>query len=113
MQYGVECFGAEWLNKIKVYFKQFKITPDRAGKILASLRDSQEIWSIIEGFEDNINEKYWLQKQPIAMMGKTSDLFVLMDKYIERGRGLAAIISANQRLSEIPSTTLLYLLDIV
>ena len=55
MQYGVECFGAEWLNKIKVYFKQFKITPDRAGKILASLRDSQEIWSIIEGFEDNIN----------------------------------------------------------
>ena len=36
-----------------------------------------------------------------------------MDKYIERGRGLAAIISANQRLSEIPSTTLLYLLDIV
>ncbi|MCV5513196.1 XRE family transcriptional regulator, partial [Escherichia coli] len=43
----------------------------------------------------------------------TSDLFVLMDKYIERGRGLAAIISANQRLSEIPSTTLLYLLDIV
>ncbi|EIW6516950.1 XRE family transcriptional regulator, partial [Escherichia coli] len=56
---------------------------------------------------------YWLQKQPIAMMGKTSDLFVLMDKYIERGRGLAAIISANQRLSEIPSTTLLYLLDIV
>ena len=61
----LECFGAEWLNKIKVYFKQFKITPDRAGKILASLRDSQEIWSIIEGFEDNINEKYWLQNNPL------------------------------------------------
>lgn len=113
IQYGVERFGTEWLNKIKVYFKQFEITPDRAGKILASLRDSQEIWNIIERFEDNISEKYWLQKQPIAMMGKTSDLFVIMDKYIERGRGLAAIISASQRLSEIPSTTLLYLLDIV
>ncbi|WP_420269098.1 hypothetical protein [Klebsiella pneumoniae] len=113
IQYGVDRFGTEWLNKIKVYFKQFEITPDRAGKILASLRDSQEIWNIIERFEDNISEKYWLQKQPIAMMGKTSDLFVIMDKYIERGRGLAAIISASQRLSEIPSTTLLYLLDIV
>lgn len=32
MQYGVECFGAEWLNKIKVYFKQFKITLIGLGK---------------------------------------------------------------------------------
>ena len=110
---GVERFGIKWLNKINAYFEQIGIAPDRAGKILASLRDSQMIWGAIEEFGYEINKSYWLQKQPFAVKGEASDLLLIIDKYISWERGFSAIISASQRLSDVPSVTLLALLDIV
>ncbi len=110
---GFTRFGNMWLEKIKLIFSEKKITPERVGKILSSLRDNQQTWDIIQSFGQDVNESYWRNKSPRAIQGDRSELLLIIDKYTSWGRGLAGIISANQRLHDVPSIVLLQLLDTV
>lgn len=110
---GLNRFGDIWIDKVKHIFFETEIKPERIGKILSSLNDNQKTWETVQNLGQNVNESYWRNKTPRAIQGERSELLLVIDKYISWGRGLAGIISANQRLHDVPSPTLLQLLDLV
>jgi hypothetical protein len=108
---GVSRFDAKWMTFAKKMLLAKGIAAERIAGMLMSLEESTEIWTYIETFGDEINEAYWQRKHSYFVRGSVDELMFAVNSYLSRRRPLAALDSASRRMSDIPTTLFIRLLD--
>jgi hypothetical protein len=87
---------------------------DRAvARLLTALPDDRGTWTFAKELGSDVEGEYWLTKGAYWLKGSKDDLLIAIDAYLHFGRGMAALEASLQRLSEVPSGTILEMLEAV
>jgi hypothetical protein len=108
---GDSRFGREWSNAAKATLEGLRLTPERTSSLLMALVDSRSSWDFVSTFGISVEEAYWRNKHSYSVRGDASELLFAIDKYLSNGRALAAIEVSSRRFDDVPSSTLINLLD--
>lgn len=108
---GVRRFGEVWQSKIEIIFKSFQITPIDHARLLMALPDSLETWNYVAKFGIEVEAGYWVNRHAFALNGPYDELMVGIENYIRNGRPFSAIQAAFRRLQEVPTASLVSILD--
>lgn len=84
---------------------------DTIAALLSGWPDDRATWRSVRGFGADIDESFWRNYRPHWITGSRHALLEVMLRLKQRGRPLAALESALNRLAEVPTQLLLDLLD--
>jgi len=78
--------------------------------MLCALPSEPWLWTAVSCFGDAVEKSYWQQVQPLWTKAPRSILLRLMIRLARHGRPIAALESSHNRIKEVPSCMLLFLL---
>jgi hypothetical protein len=81
--------------------------------LLTALPDNQDTWTFAQALGSNVEADYWLTKNPSWLQGDSAELLEAIDTYMHFGRGIAALDTSLRRLSKVPSSKILEILEMV
>jgi len=108
---GLGRFGNNFAKAVQSVVVAHQVAASRTARLFFALDENRRNWDIVKSFGHDVNEAYWKQKHAYRMDGNVSELLYAIENYESRGRQMTAIEAASPRLKEIPSKTLLRLLD--
>lgn len=109
---GTVRFPEKWPRFVHDVLLDEHVKPDRIGRLLTALEESSSTWSYVQEFGPEVNEVYWRTKHSYFLRGDVDELLLGVQRYLEYGRPLAGLDAAIQRLSELPTSVLVELLDV-
>lgn len=97
------------------YFEMFVLPRTQSLKdaawLLATWQNSQETWSVVDHLGKAFADAYWKDVGSLPYSGTEEERVFAIDRLRRVGRSLKVITSLHQRVKEVPSQTLLELLD--
>lgn len=108
---GLRRFSSNFADAVQCIVATHKVAASRTARLFFALDESRSNWDIVKSFGHDVNEAYWKQKHAYRVPGDVSELLFAIENYESRGRQMTAIEAASSRLKEVPSDTLLRLLD--
>jgi len=108
---GVSRFGAEWMSFAVEILSGERVAPERIAGLLMTLDESAATWAYVKAYGDEVNETYWRRKHSFFVRGNADELLFAVDNYLACKRPLAALDSASRRMSDLPTSLLIRLLD--
>ena len=111
MAEGATRFMGQWTHFARETFFHEQVAPERVARILTALDESIQTWNYVQEYGREVNDAYWCLKHSYFVSVGTDDLLFGVQRYLEYGRPLAALDAATRRLSELPTTLLVQLLD--
>lgn len=111
MAEGATRFMGQWTHFARETFFHERVAPERVARILTALDESIQTWNYVQEYGREVNDAYWRLKHSYFVNVGTDDLLFGVQRYLEYGRPLAALDAATRRLSELPTTLLVQLLD--
>ncbi|MGO4761330.1 hypothetical protein AB4120_02215 [Cupriavidus sp. 2KB_3] len=108
---GVSRFGAKWMAFAADMLVGERAAPERIAGLLMALEESAATWDYVKAYGDKVNETYWQRKHSYFVRGNVDELMLAIDNYLAHRRPLAALDSASRRMSDLPSSLLIRLLD--
>lgn len=102
---------ATWTDAIRVLASDLGLEPAEVARLFFATPDDRASWDLVASFGTPVDDAYWEGKYAFAITGTTEDLLFAAEKYLARGRAMAAIEALFRRVGEIPSPFLLRLLD--
>lgn len=109
---GLGRFDGTWLGAIQEIVDAENLPPGSIAAFFLNAPDSPKTWEQVQHFGHSVTSAYWTSKHPFVFTGPTDNLLFAMKQYIDAGRPMAALKAAHQRLSIVPTSMLLHLLDI-
>lgn len=111
MAEGTTRFMGQWTHFAREAFFHEQVAPERTARILTALDESIQTWNYVQEYGREVNDAYWRLKHSYFVNVGTDELLFGVQRYLEYGRPLAALDAATRRLSELPTTLLVQLLD--
>lgn len=108
---GFSRFGSDFVDNVREIFIALNVESSRAARLLFTLDEDIRSWEVVKSFGQEVNEAYWAQKHPYFIKGDSRELLFAIENYASRGRPMAAVQASHNRMKEVPSSTLLGLLD--
>lgn len=100
----------QWLLKIL----QEKHPIDAAvARLCQGFTDNRETWAFVKSMGPDIETNYWSTKGPFWLKGDKDELLEAVDTYLRYGRGIAALEASLQRLDDLPTQTILAILETI
>lgn len=97
------------------YFEQHVFPKAKSIKdavwLLASWPDNQETWAFVDRLGKEFTGTYWREIGSVPYNGSDEDFALAIKNLRQAGRSLKVITSLHQRIKEVPSQTLVELLD--
>lgn len=84
---------------------------DLAVSLLLAWPNTPDTWRKVREFGPEIETSYWLEKNPLWMDGPVENLIEAMGRFMNVERPVAALETALNRLSDLPTDLLLRVLD--
>ena len=107
-------FGAEaaqqWLLKVR---REQHPTDVAMARLCQGFTDNRETWAFIKSLGAEIEANYWTTKGPFWLKGDEDELLEAVGAYLRFGRGIAALEASLQRLGDLPTQTILAILEAV
>jgi hypothetical protein len=108
---GVSRYGDEFIEALRRAVDYLKLAPARVANILMGLPENGDTWALVETFGEDTNNSYWTRKQPVEVIGNKDVLLRALDNYTAKGRAISAMHAAARRLPDVPTASLIRLLD--
>jgi hypothetical protein len=108
-RFGVAA-AQHWLLKTR----QEKHLADAAvARLCQGLTDNRETWAFVKALGPEIETSYWSTKGPYWLKGEKDELLEAVHTYLAYGRGIAALEASLQRLDDLPTPTILAILEAI
>jgi hypothetical protein len=108
---GVLRFGGRWKAAAADMLALERATAERVAELLMALDESTATWDYVRAYGDEVNDTYWQRKHSYFVEGEADELMFAVDNYLAHKRPLAALDSASHRMSDLPTSLLIRLLD--
>ena len=108
---GVSRFGVKWMAFTADELSDEGASPERIARLFMVLDESAATWAYVKAYGGEVDDTYWQLKHSFYIKGNFDELVLAINNYLTRKRPLAALDSANRRISELPTELLIRLLD--
>jgi hypothetical protein len=108
-KFGVPA-AQDWLLRIR---KENDLSDAAMARLSQGFEDNRATWTFVRSLGTNTEATYWSTKGPFWLKGDKSELLEGINAYLRFGRGIAALEASLQRLSDVPTATLLAILDAI
>lgn len=107
--YGVEV-AQQWLLTIR---REKHPTDAAVARLCQGFTDNRETWAFVNSLGPKVETSYWSTKGPFWLKGEKDELLEAVDTYLGFGRGIAALEASLQRLGDLPTQTILTILETI
>ena len=106
-KYGVNA-GQRWLLRSR---QEKRLGDAAVARLCQSFTDNRETWEFVKSLGKGIESLYWTTKGPHWLKAPKEELLEAVETYLSYGRGIAALETGLDRLGDIPTLTILAILE--
>lgn len=104
-------FGDEWKRALRAAFESEGWSTEQLISVVVAWPHVPSTWNYVESFSDEAKTKYWRSRPAWGLDASGPDLEYAIARYLEADRPEYVIDWLSSRVAEIPSGTLLLVLD--
>lgn len=108
---GLASFDAWWMKQIHRLKAELDLTAAEVAQLFFATEDAKATWDRVASFGPDVDRAYWRRKSAFGFRGTPEEMAYAVGKYRACGRAIAAIEATHRRLKDVPSATMLSLLD--
>ena len=108
-RFGVEV-AEHWLLTIR---REKRPTNAAMARLCQGFTDNRETWAFVKSLGPDVETSYWSTKGAFWLKGDKEELLEAVESYLSFGRGIAALEASLQRLGDLPTQTILVILEAI
>jgi hypothetical protein len=108
---ALQVFGSEWKAEIHRLAVSENWSASTFARVILAWPDNETTWDFAEANGSDVSDAYWAEKKAFSPDRDAKDLNRLAKYYLKAKRSIDAIEALGDRITELPSETILTMLD--
>ena len=108
---GVNKFGIKWTNFLRGHIKTTNCSATLTAKMLMNWPFVPTTWETVASFGVEVENSYWENIHSHPRKDEPTELLYVLEKYLTAGRAIHAFAVIHNRLTELPISLILRILD--
>ncbi len=104
-------FGSPWMRHLHQLSAELNLSADETACLFLALEDGKPTWDLVESFGADVDDAYWSHKRAFSFRGTPEEMEYAVSRYRACGRTIAAIEATHERLQDMPSASIVNLLE--